>query len=691
MKFFPIVIAFCILPVFLSAQIELNQGKIGIGTITPEKDVHIEASEFVLKSPDLGTILATSLDGNVGIGLASPTYKLDVYQSNPGDQSSYLQRHRLIASDGTLTTDRYMVNLRTETNANNVVGTFAQGSRLRIWGNQFNSVSVGSTTAYDIRGSMSTAKFGSSGQANYLYGAYNDSQLLNSANANGDVNIMSGSYSRSYLAPNAISNVNVARGASSIVLKMNNGNANTLQGNYNSIDLRGNGNVYSALGTQSQLSIRPVSGNLESAYGNRSVVHNITSGSNIDYMYGYSAHVENSGGASGTAMLFQGSLIGKHDQEYGLYLIDQNQEDGNGNITMKHYLEGNVGLGTTTPSEKLDVVGNIQLSENIHADNNNGSLNVSGGNIFNQGGNINLFGPDHSQMGGIQLRTNNITTALFRDDIVSITPDVHLAGDIIGNAVNDAFTIYGNTSYEDGAYMIMIGNQSEGQHAGGISLVSGSGGAGSKFWSNTNGDYKLQLHIQQNGQLKIPEYVNNFEIPSDDDLSNYELLYINSEGSVMKGPIPGGPATQNAANNNQLNEILERLEQQENLINTQADLIEELSQQLTATQEVKDEEINQINVALENSIDSDAPFIAQNIPNPTASEATIKYFVPENSKNASIRFFSLGGQIMKDVSITQNGKGEVKVDVNKMVTGNYMYALIIDGELIDTKKMAIIH
>jgi len=45
---------------------------------------------------------------------------------------------------------------------------------------------------------------------------------------------------------------------------------------------------------------------------------------------------------------------------------------------------------------------------------------------------------------------------------------------------------------------------------------------------------------------------------------------------------------------------------------------------------------------------------------------------------------------MKEVDIDQNGQGQIDLDLTKMSTGSYMYALIVDGELIDTKTMVIV-
>ena len=78
------------------------------------------------------------------------------------------------------------------------------------------------------------------------------------------------------------------------------------------------------------------------------------------------------------------------------------------------------------------------------------------------------------------------------------------------------------------------------------------------------------------------------------------------------------------------------------------------------------------------------------MPNPTRSQAIIKYYIPEYATSATVRFFSMGGQVMKEVDINETGQGQLDVDLEKMISGSYMYALIVDGELVDTKTMVIV-
>jgi hypothetical protein len=87
------------------------------------------------------------------------------------------------------------------------------------------------------------------------------------------------------------------------------------------------------------------------------------------------------------------------------------------------------------------------------------------------------------------------------------------------------------------------------------------------------------------------------------------------------------------------------------------------------------------NIELANSA-----ILYQNTPNPFGDGTTIKYFVPENA-NAQIIFNDNFGNQIQTYNITENGIGQLNVDATKLASGIYTYSLIINGKVIDTKKM----
>ncbi len=99
------------------------------------------------------------------------------------------------------------------------------------------------------------------------------------------------------------------------------------------------------------------------------------------------------------------------------YLKDQIKWVSNGSNI--YYNTGNVGLGDSTPEEKLDVVGNLQISGDILNDNNTGYIYIAGGTTNARGGNILLYGDGYSTSayrGGMAFRDGTAVRMRIRGD-----------------------------------------------------------------------------------------------------------------------------------------------------------------------------------------------------------------------------------------------------------------------------------
>ncbi|MBI3503144.1 MAG: tail fiber domain-containing protein [Bacteroidetes bacterium] len=76
----------------------------------------------------------------------------------------------------------------------------------------------------------------------------------------------------------------------------------------------------------------------------------------------------------------------------------------------------------------------------------------------------------------------------------------------------------------------------------------------------------------------------------------------------------------------------------------------------------------------------------QNAPNPFGDGTTIKYFVSDNS-NAQIIFLDEFGNKLKEFKVEEKGMGQLNVSTVNLSSGFYSYSLIINGKVVDTKKM----
>ena len=87
-------------------------------------------------------------------------------------------------------------------------------------------------------------------------------------------------------------------------------------------------------------------------------------------------------------------------------------------------------------------------------------------------------------------------------------------------------------------------------------------------------------------------------------------------------------------------------------------------------------------VELANSI-----ILNQNSPNPFAEQTVIEYSISDSFNAAKIIFYNQSGVILKTVKIESSGKGQITVYAENLSAGIYSYSLLVDGKVIDTKRM----
>ena len=85
--------------------------------------------------------------------------------------------------------------------------------------------------------------------------------------------------------------------------------------------------------------------------------------------------------------------------------------------------------------------------------------------------------------------------------------------------------------------------------------------------------------------------------------------------------------------------------------------------------------------------DKNVLVLNQNVPNPFAESTVITYNIPEKFIKAQIIFTTNEGKVIKTIDITTTGAGILNVFASDLSSGIYSYSLIIDGKVIETKKM----
>ena len=145
-------------------------------------------------------------------------------------------------------------------------------------------------------------------------------------------------------------------------------------------------------------------------------------------------------------------------------------------------------------------------------------------------------------------------------------------------------------------------------------------------------------------------------------------LVVDTYGNVMVSSTP----LSRSANNDEM------VQQLEDRIKTLENTVEELKQLL-------------LNRGTSSTMmsSSDVPSLSQNVPNPTKTETSIRYYLPKEVKAASIEVYSISGQLVKSLPLREKGNGTITLSSSDLQSGTYIYKMTADGKTIDSKKMVI--
>jgi hypothetical protein len=79
----------------------------------------------------------------------------------------------------------------------------------------------------------------------------------------------------------------------------------------------------------------------------------------------------------------------------------------------------------------------------------------------------------------------------------------------------------------------------------------------------------------------------------------------------------------------------------------------------------------------------------QNVPNPFAVTTTIRFSLSKSINTAVINIYNMNGTQLKSIQLHQRGDGSVTINGGEFSAGIYLFALIADGQVIDTKRMVL--
>ena len=88
-------------------------------------------------------------------------------------------------------------------------------------------------------------------------------------------------------------------------------------------------------------------------------------------------------------------------------------------------------------------------------------------------------------------------------------------------------------------------------------------------------------------------------------------------------------------------------------------------------------------------IDAVVTALYQNEPNPFTESTIIRVDVAEGITTANLYIYNMNGEQITEYPIIERGATNVTIDGGSLGVGMYLYALIADGQVIDTKRMIL--
>ncbi len=241
-------------------------------------------------------------------------------------------------------------------------------------------------------------------------------------------------------------------------------------------------------------------------------------------------------------------------------------------------------------------------------------------------------------------------------------------------------------------------------HVNGDVLVAGGAHSSAGFWQSSDSRYKKDVKKLESVNDKIKKlngYTYNYNTDEFKDKNFSKEQQIGLIAQELKEVFPqlvkaddkgylavnyGGmvPILLEAIKNQQ-----EKIDKQDSINTALQNQLNQLANAINACCANNNAASKIGAVSTINTIDlaSNAAIIYQNAPNPFGDGTMIKYFIPENTTNAQVIFYDELGNQLKNFAVSETGAGQLNINSANLALGTYSYSLIINGKVVDTKKM----
>ncbi|MEN0047679.1 MAG: tail fiber domain-containing protein [Bacteroidota bacterium] len=379
-----------------------------------------------------------------------------------------------------------------------------------------------------------------------------------------------------------------------------------------------------------------------------------------------------------------------------VFIIGNGQTSGARSTALTILKNGNTGIGTTTPSDRLHIVGSSDGGS---------ALRIATGNISNL---------SDTKPGMFLRRLDGKFAGAMYANVEGETAD----GIDMTMQAEDEFLIYTNNDLSDPKVRVEDnGNVGIGTGPAIFTFLLSVNGTAAKIgggdWS-TLSDKRLKRNIRsfEDGLAKILkirpvrfQYNGKAGMPSDQtyigivaqemqEIAPYTIhpttIEMEQEGKKEYLSYDGTAVTYMLVN---------AIQEQQRMIEEKEKAIADLR----TIQEKKDQKIEDLEARLSKieallSQNDELNFqkeqltsaqLQQNTPNPFKGKTNIQYYIPEGTNTAMLRITNANGRVIKEIPIAATGEGQIELETSTLGVGNYFYSLLLDGQLFETKQMIL--
>ena len=649
--------------------------------------------------------------GNVGIGTSTPAYKLDI------DGDINLSSGSVLRVNGTTVfkddVSKFNVGVGDYANASVTTGTFDVATGYNaLYANTagYYNVATGSYALTQNTIGLSNTATGTSTLRNNTSGSSNTANGINALynNTTGYSNVAIGA---SALFKNSVGNNTIAVGDSALfnigyganemtaigskaLFNNTDGFVNTACG-FNALYSNTHGGNNTAMGSQALYNNTSghentatgidalyfhISGSQNTAYGSFALEGDSTGTGNTGI--GYAALGDNKTGSYNTALGFDATVIndnltnataiGAYAYVSKINSIVLGSIKGIGSATA----DVNVGIGITNPSSPLVVYGNTDMASSnviiakyagpsttipeygLSAD-TRGSSNGTGGVFYGGKDGIYAYGPEYAGYfeGPVLATTYQVSDEKLKTNINDYN-----------NAIQNLLRLpVKQYNFKTGGLYNKM-NLPKGQQVGILA-------------QDVEKVYPNLIHDTRFSEPEI-------DITKKDKGDEIDFKAVNYTGLV---PVLVKAVQELSVQNDQLKQQNNVQQKQiSDLQNQFTDLKNTITQMQSAMGQCCSSFSSNMQSAISNqpSVKNyDRPELKQNIPNPFNGSCSIGYYIPVGFHTAQLLITDVAGHSLKAYSLTTPGYGNQIINGSELTQGMYQYSLLIDGKLIDTKKM----